>query len=201
MLATTNIFALLTVPLMYLMMATHRWTHCPPGEIPWLVWVMQKSNMFLTIKAHNIHHGDFAHNFALLTGWSNVPLNFVCDHILQPKHTAWMGIFLLWAAAFPACFAVYDICRLYDICRSSRCHRAANKTSQSPGLHKSGKYAPVCAIEGAHREEPAEDAGEHVFETGTAFEEPGNQVHERTVSELVQLTVLNVAQVEKSKNN
>jgi len=35
-------FCLATVPMMYLMMATHRWTHCDPKDVPAFVWLMQK---------------------------------------------------------------------------------------------------------------------------------------------------------------
>jgi len=161
-LPTMNMFSLTVIPLMYLMMASHRWTHCPPGDIPWLVWVMQKSHMLLTIKAHNVHHGDYAHNFSLLTGWSNMPLNFICDHVLQPKHHAWMGMFLLWAAGLPCAVVLFDA---FDCCsRSDESARTSSPKIDSDlgGIGNNARgnsgYAPVDELVGAHFKE-ADGAG------------------------------------------
>lgn len=105
---TFNVFVLVAVPAHYLMMATHRWTHCPEEDIPVLAKLLQDCGVFLTIKAHNVHHGDFAHNFALLTGWSNSFINFVCDNFMEAKNDWWMSVFLIWALGVPFCVIMYD---------------------------------------------------------------------------------------------
>ena len=51
----TTAFCWMTVPSLYLMMATHRWTHCPPQDVPRIVALLQDSGVFMSIDHHNVH--------------------------------------------------------------------------------------------------------------------------------------------------
>jgi len=96
-----NAFTIFTVPMMYLMMATHRWTHCPPEDVPLIANLLQATGLILPITEHNIHHSDYSRNFSLLTGWSNGLFNMLTASVMGPKDTKWMSIFICWAISWP----------------------------------------------------------------------------------------------------
>jgi len=100
-----GIFALMTLPLMYLMMATHRWTHCAPSDIPALVGFLQRSGVLLSPEGHSTHHADYEMNFSLLTGWSNPIIN-VIGRIVGVRAYSWMYVFVSWAVVVPLALAI-----------------------------------------------------------------------------------------------
>mmetsp|Transcript_85633 Transcript_85633/g.242849 ORF Transcript_85633/g.242849 Transcript_85633/m.242849 type:complete len:459 (+) Transcript_85633:70-1446(+) len=99
-----GIFALATHPLMYLMMATHRWTHCSPGDVPGIVALLQRRGVLLTPAGHSAHHADYEINFSLLTGWSNPVVNALARGLGVRAH-AWLYVFVGWVAAVPLALA------------------------------------------------------------------------------------------------
>ena len=82
-------------------MATHRWTHCAPSDVPFVVRWFQDAGIFLTRKGHSIHHTDYTENFSLLTGWGNPTLNFLVKHVAHHNNMAWFWVFVAWALALP----------------------------------------------------------------------------------------------------
>jgi len=100
-----GIFALMTMPMMYLMMATHRWTHCAPSDIPAIVRYLQRSGVLLTPEGHSTHHADYEINFSLLTGWSNPIIN-VIGRIVGVRAYSWMYIFVSWVIVVPVALVV-----------------------------------------------------------------------------------------------
>mmetsp|Transcript_26077 Transcript_26077/g.82493 ORF Transcript_26077/g.82493 Transcript_26077/m.82493 type:complete len:465 (-) Transcript_26077:42-1436(-) len=92
-----RMFVLLSFPMLYLMMASHRWSHTRPSQLPSVVSLLQNSGVLLSKEVHSKHHANYDVNFSLLTGWSNPVLNFCVQNVMGPKDTRWLCVFLVWA--------------------------------------------------------------------------------------------------------
>jgi hypothetical protein len=69
--------------------------------VPTAVWALQRSGLFMSREVHDVHHADYAHNFALLTGWSNPAVNWLADHVMGPREPMWMAVLLGWSVGIP----------------------------------------------------------------------------------------------------
>jgi hypothetical protein len=104
-----GLFSTFSIPLFYLMMATHRWCHCPPDDVPIFAWVGQQVGLFMSVETHDRHHIEpHSINFSLLSGLSNGLLNWLTANVLHDKNPAWLGIFVAWAIACPVMVVLYD---------------------------------------------------------------------------------------------
>lgn len=92
-----RMFTLCAFPFLYLMMASHRWSHIRRDDLPPLVAFLQSHGILLSQEVHSIHHANYDQNFSLMTGWSNPFINWACIHIMGPKNTTWAYIFCVWA--------------------------------------------------------------------------------------------------------
>ena len=93
-----RMFTLVSFPLFYLMMASHRWSHIRRDQLPALVALLQQSGILLSQEVHSVHHANYDQNFSLMTGWSNPFINWACVHVMGPKNTTWAYLFLGWTA-------------------------------------------------------------------------------------------------------
>jgi len=72
-----------------LMMASHRWSHTHPLQLPWLVRILGKVGVLMPVRMHSYHHVTYDCNFCIFTGWFNPLLNF-CTWIVHPYSRIWL---------------------------------------------------------------------------------------------------------------
>jgi len=92
-----RIFLLYSAVLSEFMMASHRWSHMHPLEMPWLVSVLCKAGILLPVRMHSYHHVTYDCNFCIFTGWCNPLLNFSLRFV-HHRSRAWL--FALVALVF-----------------------------------------------------------------------------------------------------
>merc|ERR1712146_352878 len=70
--------------------------HMPPATLPWVVRSLQSSGLLLSHERHMSHHEDLDHQFTILSGHTDVIVDYLSSIVPPTRYDLWFLFGACW---------------------------------------------------------------------------------------------------------